>query len=388
MTSLTRLPARPRILFLHSSNELYGADRSLVWLVRSVADIAEPIVVLPDDLPYEGGLATWLRAEGIEVLVGHLPVMRRGYLAAHRLPSWLIRAVRDTLSLIALARSRDVAGIVTNTSGVMVGPLVARAVQRPHIWYLREIVNRPRWYRWLVRTNARLASGKVVTVSSAVARWIGTIPGRGPEIGYNGVDTDEPPRPLPQARTVLFVGRLNTWKGHDVFLAAATRIHEKAPDVRFRIVGGVVPADEETPTRVRSEISGRDPSGDWLEWVGEVADARRSMREAWIVTVPSTQPDPLPNVVLEAMAEGRAVVGSRLGGIPEMIEDGVTGCLVTAGSATDLADAILWLLDDSGRCAGFGQAGYERARSQFSRQKSVGNWRRRIVSTFHLESHP
>src|SRR5687768_8299622 len=77
-----RLPA---LVFLHPSDEMYGADRQLVALVTSVRDLVHPIVVIADDLPYSGALSKALRAEGIETVAGPLPVLRRRYAHPRRL---------------------------------------------------------------------------------------------------------------------------------------------------------------------------------------------------------------------------------------------------------------------------------------------------------------
>ena len=366
---------RPCILFLHSSNELYGADRSLLWLVLAVLDVARPIVALPDDLPYGGALAERLREERVEVRVGRVPVLRRGYLRPLAFPGWAVRALWDTVALTMLARKEHVDAVVTNTSGVVIGPIVARMIGRPHIWYVREIVERPRWYRSFLRVAAQAADGIVVAVSSSVADWLGPVPGRGPVVGHNGVDIGPVTLPLPATPTVAFIGRLNAWKGHEVFIAAATMVHRNRGDARFVLVGGPVPGDLTTEHQVREELGRIDPAEAWISLRGEVADVREVMQSAWAIAVPSTRPDPLPNVILEAMAEGRAVLGSRLGGIPEMIDDGVTGRLVDPADSAALAGAMEWILADRERCDRLGRAGYARAAAEFSREALIRRWR-------------
>jgi alpha-maltose-1-phosphate synthase len=76
--------------------------------------------------------------------------------------------------------------------------------------------------------------------------------------------------------------------------------------------------------------------------------------------------EPLGIVNLEAMACGTAVVGSRVGGIPEVVDDGVTGLLVPPNDPASLADAMNALLHDPMRAAEMGSAGRERAVAEFS----------------------
>jgi len=369
---MTNLPV---VLFLHPSDELYGADRSLRSLVLGVRDVVRPIVVLPRDLPYRGELSSSLRAEGVEVVFGPVPVVRRRYLTRLRLAPWAFRTFLAIVQLTMMARRRRVAGLVSNTTAVTGGPVVARLVGVPHMWYVREIVESPKWYRAMVRGLSLVARGQVIAVSRAVARWLGDIPGRGPLILHNGVDVYGEPRPLPEQPRALFVGRFNNWKGHEIFMEAASLAHERVPTATFALVGGAVPVDPETTKATESRARALDPDGAWLQLVGEVPESREAMRDSWLVVVPSTLPDPFPNVVLEAMAEGRAVVGSNLGGIPEMVVAGRTGDLVMPRNAVSLANALARILEDRELAVSMGREGRNEVDRRFSRDRMRSDWR-------------
>jgi glycosyltransferase involved in cell wall biosynthesis len=212
----------------------------------------------------------------------------------------------------------------------------------------------------------------VIAVSQAVADWIGPISGRGPIVRYNGVDLPDELVSIPSVPRATFVGRINAWKGQEVFVEAAKLVHERVPEATFRLVGGTVAGDVGAELRLREQLPA---DREWLTWVGEVGDSRAEMRDAWAVVVPSTKPDPFPNVVLEAMSEGRAVVGSHLGGISEMVKDGETGILVAPGDIDALADALTRVLSNKAHAAQMGQRGFERARAVFARERFVESWR-------------
>jgi starch synthase len=93
-------------------------------------------------------------------------------------------------------------------------------------------------------------------------------------------------------------------------------------------------------------------------------------QQASVVAVPSVW-DNSPNVIYEAMACGTPVVASRVGGIPELVDDGVTGLLVPPGDADALADAIVALLGDPARRAQMGEHARERAVEEYSVDKIV-----------------
>lgn len=369
------------MLFLHPSDELYGADRSLRSLVLAVQDLVRPVVILPNDLPYRGQLSASLREAGVEVVIGPLPVVRRRYLDPVRVVPWATRTFVGTVWLTVQARRRRAVTVVSNTTAVIGGPVAARLTGVPHLWYVREIIENPRWYRALVCRLARIARGQIIAVSRAVADWLGDVPGHGPVVLHNGVDVYGDPRPLPDAPRALFVGRFNGWKGQETFIEAACLAHERVPTATFALVGGAVPTDQATAAAVEAQARTADPAGDWLELVGEVPDSREAMRGAWLVAVPSTLPDPFPNVVLEAMSEGRAVVGSNLGGIPEMIVEGLTGTLVAAGDAGQLAESLVRILQDRDLAESMGRAGRREVDEKFSRDRQRSSWHSMLFAT-------
>ncbi len=191
-----------------------------------------------------------------------------------------------------------------------------------------------------------------VAVSSAVAHHNGLdmddersflIPNFIPD---SFVDATAPPRP---DGPILFVGTVVADKGVQVLVDAFRLL---PGSLRLQIMGRQVAGTElHLPTGV--ELIGPQPHDVVMS----------AMRAARLVVVPSVWPDPCPTVVLEAMAVARPVVGSRVGGITDMIHDGVTGRLVTPGDAWALADAIKQVANDSELAASYGRAGAAHVRA-------------------------
>ncbi len=105
--------------------------------------------------------------------------------------------------------------------------------------------------------------------------------------------------------------------------------------------------------------------GDDIVMPGFVPDADRLLEGAAFFVVPSVWQDALPLSVMEPMARGKAVIASRVGGIPEMIEDGVSGLLVEPGDEDALARAMSGLLREPGRAERLGAAARERVATRF-----------------------
>ena len=91
-----------------------------------------------------------------------------------------------------------------------------------------------------------------------------------------------------------------------------------------------------------------------------------TVRSAAMVATPSEWYENQPYSVLEAFAYGRPVVGARIGGIPELVEDQVTGRLHVSGDPDSLAEALDWMLADEARLAALGAA----ARAKVEREHS------------------
>jgi len=159
-------------------------------------------------------------------------------------------------------------------------------------------------------------------------------------------------------KVVLYVGKLSPGKGAADFLAAGERVHRRHPEAQFVLVGdGDVPA----------------AAGAWARHLGPLPNAQvlALYAAAEVVAVPSVIPDALSRVILEAMAAGRPVVGTAVGGTPELIEDGVTGLLVPRHDPAALAAACERLLDDPALAARLGDAARQRAETRFSTEASV-----------------
>ena len=143
----------------------------------------------------------------------------------------------------------------------------------------------------------------------------------------------------------LFVGKLEPLKGIDVLLEAAAA----APDSRILLAGGCDDAG------VKAKLS-RLPANVSYLGVRSAYEIARLMAEARAVIVPSIWYENQPMVILEAFSAGAPVIGSRIGGIPELVADRERGLLVPPGDAQELAHAITTLQRDAGAAMSMGRA--------------------------------
>ena len=231
---------------------------------------------------------------------------------------------------------------------------------------------------WAERT-ALSAAAAVVAVSDGMrADVLSAYPEIAPErvrVIRNGIDTAEyapdagtqllaehgvdPSRPY-----VIFVGRITRQKGVPVLLRAASAFD---PSAQLVLCAGAADTAE-LGTEVSALVAGLQETRSGVIWIPGMlprAQVIQLLSHATAFVCPSVY-EPLGIVNLEAMACSTAVVASRTGGIPEVVADGVTGLLVPPGDPASLAAAVNTLLRDPGRAAAMGQAGRERAVTEFS----------------------
>jgi len=208
----------------------------------------------------------------------------------------------------------------------------------------------------------RRGASRIIAVSEATARGNGLEPGRGgsdspavvvPNFLTNAATAEPDPAVesltelLPRGEFIVFVGDLRPMKGLDVLLTAYEGL---ATDVPLVLIGKSWP---ETPTKLPNGVTVHD------RWPN--AAVIEAFRRSAIAVVPSVWAEPFGIVVIEAMAGGSPVVASNIGGIPEIVEDGVSGILVPPGDPDSLRRALADLLADPERRSAMGRAAGERS---------------------------
>ncbi len=182
----------------------------------------------------------------------------------------------------------------------------------------------------------------------------------------------------PQALVAGVVGRLSPEKGQIHFLRALAEARGREPRLHGLLVGG-------GPDRERLEAEARTLGvGDRCCFTGHVRGLGPYYRAMDVQVLPSLS-EGMPNAALEGMIMGKPLVASRAGGVPEVVEDGVTGLLLPPGDAHALAEALLALAADPVRRKSMGEAGRDRAATRFS----PGARARRILELYAdvLERH-
>jgi glycosyltransferase involved in cell wall biosynthesis len=201
-----------------------------------------------------------------------------------------------------------------------------------------------------------------IAISRGLARYLEEVEGfdgSSFEIVHYGIEPDGVPRVYAADEPrLLCVGRLIPIKGHIVLLRAFAQARRQVPSLRLDIAGR---GPLEPALRALTKELGVE---DAVRFLGYVAPIQRAIEDAAAVVVPSMG-EGFGMVALEAMERARPVVAAEIGGLGELVEDGVTGYLVPPGEAEPLADAIVAVASNLPRAAAMGEAGRRRALEEF-----------------------
>ena len=233
------------------------------------------------------------------------------------------------------------------------------------------MANLPRSYRWLVLFGV----AELVVNSETCARELVEIgiPRRRIRLLRNCVPTSAIPSTTSVTssdvdltdlgieashRVVGLVGNLREVKNHLFFVDAMARVLPEIPELRVLLVGQPLPSEPDYPRHIAERIDHHGLKGRFII-TGFRPDVPALLRRMEICCLTSKS-EGMPNVILEAMAAARAVVATRVGGVPELIEEGATGHLIEPGDVRGFAAAVSRLLAQPELARQMGRQGRER----------------------------
>lgn len=189
-----------------------------------------------------------------------------------------------------------------------------------------------------------------------------------------------------EEKRVLFVGRIernSSWKGVDILIRSFALLGAEVPGVLLEVVGGGDAVDDHRALAERLGVTSRVIFSGPL--VGE--ELVSAFSRSSVLVLPSlTEAESFGMVLIEAMASGRPVIGSDVGGIPDVIEDGVSGRLVPPGDAHALAAAMKAIISDRSLAIAYAEKGRARVLERYSVTTQVEQYHKLFESI--KESYP
>lgn len=372
------------IMYLHAGAEMYGADKVLLDLIRRLdKNKYRPLVILPT----EGVLVDAFKKEGVAVQVISYPIMRRKYFNIKGICHYGYEMIKYSRELVKVAKKENINIVHTNTAAVMEGIYISKKLKVPQLWSIHEIIVSPKiMFKVTSKLIAQFAN-ITITDSEAVKNHLessgyfnGSV-----KVVYNGVDSEyfNPNNDcsylydewnIPKDTKVIgMMGRVNSWKGQIDFLEAANIVMSKHSNVYIVFIGSAFEGEEWREKELDDAIEKSQYSSRIISH-GYRTDSKGIYKFYDVFVLPSTNPDPLPTVVLEAMATGKPIVGYRHGGVCEMVKEGYNGLLAEVRNPKDLADKIEKLLVDDELCRQMGENSRERLLSNFSIESYIKNY--------------
>lgn len=342
-----------------------GAEVQLAALVHDL--VKRPGLEISAVLLNQGRLFGELQKAGIEVTV-----FPEADWTATTIFRYLFRYLRSySIDLIHTHKYKD--NILGTMAAKLVGiPYVVRTVHglsEPFVgreaWHMRA-------YEWCDDLATRMAVDKVIAVSSQIHQVL-SLKFRAHKVVqiHNGIRVKQTQATRkrseireklgvdPKSQVIGTVGRLTPVKGHEHLIYAAQQLLKIRRDVQVMIVGNGPLMNSLRGLVEHLEITEK------VVFLGHRDDVYDLICAMDIFVLPSLH-EGIPMVILEAMALARPVVASRVGGIPEVINDHVEGLLVTAGNPSELAYACHKLIDDQDLRIRLGAAGQQRVEAEFS----------------------
>ncbi len=377
------------VVFFDHTAMMSGGEIALLNLIQHIdRSRYTPVVLLSSD----GPLVEKLVASGVETHVLPLDAgvkeTRKDSLGIRGLlrPKAVWAIVRYAWRLARFLKARHADILHTNSlKSDVIGGIAGRLARVSVIWHVRDRIASDYLPGPAVkgfRILCRILPNYIVTNSEATLTTLGMkVEGRSAVIHSGTVRTyvrvvhdgvqQETPAALdpytehPDYPLIGLVGRISPWKGQHIFLQAAALIRREFPSSRFQIIGSAMFGEELYETEVHALTDSLNLV-DCVEYTGFRTDVPALIQNLNILVHASTIGEPFGQVVVEGMIAGKPVVATDGGGVPEIVQDGVTGLLVPMGDVEAMAEAVMKLLRNPLDAEEMGRAGRVRVLENFT----------------------
>lgn len=362
-----------RVLFVSHSSKTDGAERSLLLLLRHLnRNHLEPIVVLPTS----GRLRAETERLGIRTYEIDSPWWVREKLGIARIAHCLVKEIIALVKYYRVTRLERTDVIYTNTIVTFSGAISALIRRKPHIWHIREILpGNPDLHFFfsteiLFRFVSRLSRRIIANSNATAAQFQGCGFMERVEVVYNAVDFQEfssaAPFPSidgvePQDWLAVVVGSLRRRKAQDDAIRAVKIAEKMIPNLKLLLIGE---GSREFKDYLRQQASRLGLSGRVI-LTGYRHDVGKILPHCRVLLMLSRD-ESFGRPTIEAMASGLPVVGIDSGATREIVQDGMTGYLVSPGNPSEIAEKLIELYQQPDMARELGDNGRRIATERFA----------------------
>jgi glycosyltransferase involved in cell wall biosynthesis len=367
--------AAKNILLLHSSSDMYGASKVFLNVITILHKSGYNLFVVVSE---DGPLVEKLKELEVSFEVIKLGILRRKYYSVTGAFNRIVALYKAMRRLSKIIKEREIDLIYSNTTAVLIGAIIARRKRISHVWHVHEIIMRPVVLTKVLSFYLK-KSKLVIAVSNQVKEhWEKMVGSKANMFTlYNGFDYQQyldnssslrdELAIKPSSLLIGMIGRVNHWKGQRYFIEIASKLKEVNSDIHFVMAGDAFPGYEYLYKELEQLITDKQVQ-QCMSTLGFRKDIPNILGALDLFVLPSILPDPLPTVVLEAMASSKAVVATSHGGALEMVIEGETGIFIPPDDITVSAQKISSLIA-SDKLTSMGKKGRQRVLENFSYQK-------------------
>lgn len=361
---------KKHILFVHSSAELYGSDRSLLNIVSNInRDKFEVSIILP----CKGPLLDELKKLNINVIFFDFAILRRKNLSFIGMVHYAFSFIKSLFFFMKFIKDNKVDVVYINTSVVFPPALAGKILHKKIIWHVREIVpnNTENFViSWIIdHFSDEIVVNSISTGDSLNLKY------KNYNIVYNAVEQNSLERIKDKSNKNVVLGmagRINRWKGQKLFVDIAAKVSQTHPNVEFKIAGSAYEGEKFLEDDLKKYISDLKLQ-DRVQLIGQVNDMDKFYSEIDIFILPSIQPEPFGLVAIEAMDAKIPVIATNHGGPREIITNSVDGFLVNPDDIQRFVDICSELIDNKELREEIGENGYLTKISRFSISTMINN---------------
>ncbi len=377
---------KKNILFFHQSAELYGSDKTLLFLVKYLKENSQfnPIVVLPN----EGELTLILHELNISYIITPVLKLSRGMFRILELFKMPFQVIKSINYISKQVKGMEITLIHSNTLAVLLGGIYAKIKGVPHVWHIHEIIEHPRFakfiYPKLVNSFSKTVIFNSVASQNSMCKSNASLIGKA-QVVWNGISRKTE---ILGAEKIVeiknfynidrdniiigLVGRISRWKGHELLLEAFNDLSQEFPNISLIFVGSIPPNQTLYKDKLETKIKDFGLQDKCL-----IIPFQKDIWNLYDIfdftVVPSTEPEPFGLVSLEAMVSKKAVIGANHGGLKEIITHNETGLLFEPNNIDELKLSLRIFITDKQKRDKMAENGYLNARTNFSEKKYVSN---------------
>lgn len=334
------------ILLIHSSNDLYGASKTLITIIEVLIKSGHSVHLI---LPENGPLNNHKSLKNVNLSIINLGVFRKKYLNFFGLINRSIFIIKSIFQIKKIIKKYDIDLVYTNTSTIVSPTFAAYLKKIPSIFHVHEIPFGSNLYTKFLTKIFNMFSKKIIVVSNSTRNfWIkrGVMKNKITVIN-NGFNFDFSSTKKTVGHKVVFtnISRIIPYKGHLYLIKLFNKILEKRKDIVLQIIGDTLPSYNKYLDQLKLKVKEYEIENSII-FLGYKDDVKSllSMSNFFIHTPIS--PDPFPTVIFEAIQSKIPVICTDNGGASEILNDFKNGLLVDCDDIEKSVQLILNYMND------------------------------------------